>query len=135
MAIIGEWVKNNIKYDINYLKRLEITAIETLENKVGSHYHITQLYNALMFSLGYKCIFISGFIPNKSNMYNENDSHSWSLIKVNDKWLPFDATCGIFTGKLPITHVFKSYFIKTVNKEGSDNVKLRDTEIHGKILD
>ena len=37
MAIIGEWVKNNIKYDINYLKRLEITAIETLENKVGSH--------------------------------------------------------------------------------------------------
>ena len=88
-----------------------------------------------MFSLGYKCIYISGFIPNKSNMYNENDSHSWSLIKVNDKWLPFDPTCGIFTGKLPITHVFKSYFIKKVNKEGSDNVKIRDTEIHGKILD
>ena len=135
MAIIGKWIKNNIKYDINYLKKLEITAIETLENKIGSHYHITQLYNALMFSLGYKCIYISGFIPNKSNMYNENDSHSWSLIKVNDKWLPFDATCGIFTGKLPITHVFKSYFIKKVNKEGSDNVKIRDTEIHGKILD
>ena len=135
MAIIGKWIKNNIKYDINYLKKLEITAIETLENKIGSHYHITQLYNALIFSLGYKCIYISGFIPNKSNMYNENDSHSWSLIKVNDKWLPFDATCGIFTGKLPITHVFKSYFIKKVNKEGSDNVKIRDTEIHGKILD
>ena len=80
--IIKEYNEEHKKdlIDINYLKRLEITAIETLENKIGSHYHITQLYNALMFSLGYKCIYISGFIPNKSNMYNENDSHSWSLM-------------------------------------------------------
>lgn len=135
MVIIGKWVKNNIEYDINYLKRFEITAIETLENKIGSHYHITQLYNALMFSLGYKCIYVSGFISNKSNIYNENNYHSWSLIKVNDKWLPFDPTFGIFTGKLPITHVFNSYFKETVNKEGSDIVKIREVEIHGKILD
>lgn len=135
MAIIGKWVKNNIKYDINYLNSFEITAIETLKNKIGSHFHITQLYNALMFSLGYKCIFVSGLILKKSNIYNEKNYHSWSLIKVNDKWLPFDPTFGIFTGKLPVTHVFISYFIKVATKDGSDDVIIREKEICGKILD
>ena len=90
--------------------------------------------NALMYSLGYKFIYVSGFSVNKTNFYNDNDSHSWSLIKVNNKWLPFDATCGIFTGKLPVSHVFLSYFMKKANKNGSDNVEIREAQFHGKFI-
>ena len=132
---IGKWVKHNIKYDSNYLKRYEMTAIETLENKFGASHHITLLYNALLYSLGYKCIYVSGFSVNKTNFYNDNDSHSWSLIKINNKWLPFDATCGIFTGKLPVSHVFLSYFMKKANKNGSDNVEIREAQFHGKFIE
>ena len=134
MVKIGKWVKNNVKYDSNYLKRYEITAFETLQNKIGSSHHITLLYNALMYSLGYKCVYVSGFSVNKTNIYNDNDSHSWSLIKVNGKWLPFDATCGIFTGKLPVSHVFLSYFMKKANKNGSDDVEIKEAQFHGKFL-
>ena len=42
--------------------------------------------------------------------------HAWSLIKINGKWLPFDAIWGIFTGKLPICLIFYSYFFKRVKK-------------------
>ena len=35
------------------------------------------------------------------------DNHAWSIIKIKGKWLPFDATWGIFTGKLPVTHVYQ----------------------------
>ena len=135
MFKIGNWVKNNVKYNKNYLKRYEITAIETLKNKIGVSHHITQLYNALMYSLGYKCIYISGYFINKTNIYNDNDSHSWSLIKINDNWLPFDPTCGIFTGEFPVSHVFKSFFMKKVIKEGLDSVKIGETNTHGKFVD
>ena len=132
---IGKWVKNNIKRDINYSKRFDITATQTLKNQKGTSHHITLLYNALLFSLGYKCVYVSGYALNKSNIYNEYNAHSWSLIKINDKWLPFDATFGIFTGKLPVSHVFVSYFMKNIIKEGSDKVIIKEAEIHGKFID
>ena len=132
---IGKWVKNNIKRDINYSKRFDITATQTLKNQKGASHHITLLYNALLFSLGYKCVYVSGYAVNKSNIYNEYNAHSWSLIKINDKWLPFDASFGIFTGKLPVSHVFVSYFMKNIIKEGSDKVIIKEAEIHGKFID
>ena len=49
---------------------------------------------------------------NKKNTFSKNDEHAWSLIKIDGKWLPFDATWGIFSGKLPVTHVFKKFGLK-----------------------
>ena len=135
MVKIGKWVKKNIKFNINYRNEYDITATQTLNSRIGSSYHIAQLYNALMYSLKYKCVCVSGYYATKSNIYNQNDEHFWSLIKVNDKWLPFDACMGIFTGKLPISYVFSSYFIKNTTKEGSDNVKITERIVHGKILE
>ena len=135
MVKIGKWVTNNIEYAQNYTKNTELTVIDILNNKKGVCSHITKLYNGFMYSLGYKCIYVSGYATNKSDTFNKNDSHSWSLIKVNDKWLPFDPTWGIFTGKLPVTHIFGSFFKKIVYKEGSSNVKLKESEIKGKFLE
>ena len=36
-----------------------------------------------------------------------NLTHAWSLINVNGKWYPFDATWGILSGKLAVCHVFQ----------------------------
>ena len=130
----GRWVKNNVKYNKNYLNRYEITATQTLENKIGVSHHMIQLYNALMYSLGYKYVYASGYSINKINIYNDNDSHFWSLIKINDKRLPFDPTCGIFTGEFPIS-MFLSLFLKKVIKEGLDNIKIEEAFTHGKLVD
>ena len=131
---IGKWVKKYIKFDIKYRNKYDISARETLNKRVGSDYHITQAFNALMYSLNYKCICIYGYYTTKTTMYNQNDLHFWSLINVNNEWLPFDATYGYFSGKLPITYVFFSYHNKGTSKEGSDNVIIKDRIVHGNIL-
>jgi hypothetical protein len=51
------------------------------------------------------------------------------LIKINEKWLPFDVTCGYFTGKLPISHVFYRFFDDNEN----DNKNIIN-EINGNCL-
>jgi len=40
---IGKWVNENIKYDINYKGKNNISAIETFNNKVGVCHHLTKL--------------------------------------------------------------------------------------------
>ena len=82
----------------------------------------------------YKCICVYGYYACKTTIYHQNDLHFWSLINVNNEWLPFDATFGYFTGKLPISYVFCSYFNINTSKEGSDNVIIKDKIVHGNIL-
>ena len=132
---IGEWVYENIKYDIRYKGKNEIPATEIYKNRAGVCHHFTVLYNALLYSLGYPCIYVSGFVAKNNNCFNENNSHAWSLIKVNDKWLPFDATWGIFSGKLPVSHIFAHYFSGETSSSGTDSIKLDETKINGKFLE
>ena len=44
--------------------------------------------------------------------FSVEDTHAWSLVKLDGIWLPFDATWGIFSGKLPVTHIFKQIGFK-----------------------
>ena len=104
---IGKWINKNIIYDMNNAGRNEITAYQTLNEKRGVCDHKTKLFNALAYSLGYQVIYANGFAMNKKNTFGMEDNHAWSIIKIKGKWLPFDATWGIFTGKLPVTHVYK----------------------------
>ena len=122
---IGKWVNKNIKYNDKYSRRNEITATETLNLKEGVCDHITKLFNALVYSLGYQVIYVNGYAMDKKNSFNEDDIHAWSLINIKGKWLPFDATYGIFSGKLPVTHVYQkignegAYIIEELSDEKS----------------
>ena len=89
---IGKWIKNNIKYDLSYSGRNDISATETLNNKIGVCHHFTKAFNALMYSLGYQVIYISGYALDKKDTFGKEDAHAWSLIKIDGKWLPFDST-------------------------------------------
>ena len=125
---IGKWVKKNIKYDKKNKHNKdnnEVTATETLNKKEGICDHITKLFNALMYSLGYQVIYVNGYAMDKKNTFDGEDIHSWSLINIEGKWLPFDATWGIFSGKLPVTHVYQKignkgpYIIEELSDEKS----------------
>ena len=134
IAKIGKWVKNNVKYDISYSGRNDITALDTYNNLEGVCDHFTKLYNALIYSLGYQVIYVVGYAMDKSDSYGKEDAHCWSLIKINGKWLPFDATWGIFSGKFPVSHIFKQFDLRGVITKGYDYIKIGQVVIKGYFL-
>ena len=132
---IGKYLHKNIRYDISYKGRNEISATETWNNQAGVCHHFTKLFNAFMYSLGYKCIYVSGYAMDKKDYFTNEDAHAWSLIKINGKWLPFDATWGIFSGKLPVCHVFNNYFSSGIRTLGTDSIEIKETQIKGEYVD
>ena len=135
-TIIGKWVYKNITYFIDDTGRNEKTAMETYNTKKGVCHHKTKLFNALMYSLGYKVLYVLGYAIDKIKSFCFNDLHAWSLIKINGKWVPFDVTWGIFTGKLPVTHVFKKFDYKLSEKVHYDlDKKIYDSYyVEGKLI-
>ena len=131
---IGLWVYNNIKYDYNYIGKTQFSAIDIYNMKVGVCYHFTRLSNALLYSLGYKVIKVTGLTSKKNKEFNNNISHSWSLIEINKKWYPFDSTWGIVSGKLPITHIFRNYSSYSKGNLSFDNINFGEEIITGKYL-
>ena len=86
-----------------------------------------------MYSLGYQTIYILGYaLDNKIN-YAIEDAHAWSLVKIDGKWLPFDATWGIFSGKLPITHIFKQTDCQGIKTLSYDKVKVEQINVKGNL--
>ena len=130
----GKWIKKNVKYDINYSGRNEITATDTFNNLEGVCDHFTKLYNTLMYSLGYKVVYAIGYALDKNDSFGKEDAHAWSLIQINGKWLPFDSTYGIFSGKFPVSHIFKQYDCKGILIEGYDYINVEQLFIQGNFL-
>ena len=131
---VGKWIKENIAYDYN-CSGDDITATKTLEEKRGVCDHITKLFNAFAYSLGYQVIYANGFVLDK-NTFGMEDNHAWSIININKKgtkWLPFDATNGIFSGKLPITHVYQKIGNTGVMLPKDDNAVFDKFCIEGSI--
>ena len=132
---VGKWIKKNIQYNISYSGRNEITATETLNNRIGVCHHFTKAFNALMYSLGYQVIYVSGYALDKKDTFQKEDAHAWSLVKIDGKWLPFDATWGIFSGKLPVCHVFKQYFPGGTRIIGTDKIEFGKGKDEGKFIE
>ena len=130
IAKIGKWIKKNIIYDE---KEKSNSALEIYQKKKGVCKQYTILFNALLYSLGYKCIYVSGFVIKNNDYFNLSDAHSWSLVRINNKWLPFDVTWGIFSGKLPVSHVFQNYFQKT-NFIITKDKFINNDDIYGKFI-
>ena len=131
-AKIGKWVNENIKYDLSYITRIKMTAIDIYNKRRGVCHHMTRLSNALLYSLGYKVLYASGYAVKGNNSFKTSTGHAWSLIKLsNNKWYPFDSTWGILSGKLPVTHVFQGYFtdsdrIEYLTRDGATFGDVRD---------
>ena len=133
VAKIGKWINKNMIYDISFKKWSELTATETYKLRRGVCHHYTKLFNALMYSLGYQVIYILGYAVEKKINFTLEDAHAWSLVKIDGKWLPFDATWGIFSGKLPVTHVFKQIDGKKISTMSSDRIEIEPICVQGSI--
>ena len=132
---IGKWIKDNIKYDDNYKEDKPSTALDIYHKKLGVCKQFTILYNALLYSLGYQCIYVSGFAFKDDDTFKSSDAHSWSLVKIIDKWFPFDSTWGIFSGKLPACHIFEDYFLKSNIQTTKDNLDKKEDEVFGQFIE
>ena len=75
-----------------------------------------------------------GYALDLNDSYGLENGHAWSLIQINGKWLPFDSTWGIFTGKLPVSHIFRSYDSKGIVINGYDHVNFGKPVISGKFI-
>ena len=108
---LGKWVKRNIKYDISYGGK-QMSIEEILTKRIGVCEHFVQLYNALLHSINIPAVFVGGYGFNNENSFKNPkfSRHAWSLVKINSKWIPIDPTWGLFEGKLPVSHVFETYF-------------------------
>ena len=132
---IGFWIKENIKYDLDFSGKSDYTAVDIYNMKKGVCHHFTRLANALLYSLGYKVLYASGYTCKGSNSFKTSTGHAWSLIKLSDnKWYPFDATWGIFSGKLPVGHIFSCFAGKQMIFKGHDHITIGKHELEGAFM-
>lgn len=106
---IGKWIYNNIKYNILFSgKSLNISQIINL--KQGVCMHFTQLYNALLNSIGIESVYASGYSIKDLKKLTDG-RHAWTVAKIDGKWMGLDATWNIFNedGYLPKCHLFLDF--------------------------
>ena len=96
------------KYDINLVGHNQYFGMDIYNMRRGVCHHFTILSNTLLYSLGYKILYVTGPILKKGAKSDLKTLHTWSLVKINNKWYPFGSTWGILTGKLPVGHVFRN---------------------------
>ena len=96
---------------------------------------MTVLSNALLYSLGYKVIYVHGMTGGTKTYFSNINAHAWSLIKLDNKWIPFDSTCGIILGKIPINHIFSNYgtFSRNIICSNS-SIKMLDMKVNGTYI-
>jgi transglutaminase-like putative cysteine protease len=107
--ILGRWVYNNIEYDLKYTSE-KWTVEQILEKKVGVCSDKTRLYNAFLNCINIDSIYVKGFFQSgNDNNVNLDNTHGWTLAKIDGKWVPLDATNNIFNGRLPSGFIFRYY--------------------------
>ena len=130
---IGKWVYQNIEYNKSYLGK-DLSISEIIELKQGVCHHYSILYNSLLNSIGIETVYASGYSVKNLNEPT-NGRHGWTVAKINGKWIGLDATWGIFSGYLPLCHLFQNFglsYLTSYNSiegdvkfnEKSDEVKL-----------
>lgn len=100
---IAKWVYNNITYNIDLVNE-NMTSKETLLRKEGVCEHMAVLYRDMLRSINIPATAVDGLAYDTKNGVFEG--HSWVLVYYNGEWIPIDPTWNIYSGKLPISHIF-----------------------------
>jgi hypothetical protein len=103
---IAEWVNNHIKYNLAYFGK-DMTTKEIINIGKGICEHYAQLYNDLLRATGIPSAIVSGMSYDTEK--NKFESHAWNLVYINGEWIGIDPTWGIYSGKLPISHIFFNF--------------------------
>ncbi|MBU4501022.1 MAG: transglutaminase-like domain-containing protein, partial [Nanoarchaeota archaeon] len=101
---IADWVKNNIKYDLNTLTAdADQKSSWVFANKQGVCDEITNLFISMLRSVKIPARFVSGIVY--SNIDNSFGNHGWAEVYFPGYgWIPFDVTFGQY-GWIDPTHL------------------------------
>ncbi|MEA2036668.1 MAG: transglutaminase-like domain-containing protein, partial [Nanoarchaeota archaeon] len=104
---LGEWTKNNVKYDLSTLTaKATQKASWVLGTKEGVCDELTNLFIAMNRALGIPAKFISGMAYTNAEEFEEGfGTHGWAEVYFPDYgWVPFDVTYGEF-GFVDASHI------------------------------
>ncbi|MDR2778493.1 MAG: transglutaminase-like domain-containing protein [Rickettsiales bacterium] len=124
---IAEWVHSNMTYD-DRLVGVRMTSRDILKIKRGVCEHYAILYQDLLRAINIPSKTISGLSYNFEKKHFEN--HAWVMVYHNSTWIPIDPTWGIYSGKLPISHIFVYNDIRnTINYSRNGSLNNLKTKI------
>lgn len=104
---IANWVKNNIEYSLSTVTAdAALEASWVLENRKGVCDELTNLFIAMLRSVGIPARFVAGYSYTNSELFTENwGPHGWAEVYFPEYgWIPFDVTYGEF-GFVDATHI------------------------------
>ena len=79
-------------------------AMKILSTGRGVCIHYAILYNNLLRTAGIPSVIVSGVSYDTEK--NKFENHAWNLVYVNGEWISIDPTWGLYSGKLPVSHIF-----------------------------
>lgn len=100
---LAKWVNSNITYDDSYYGK-KLTTKEILNRGRGVCEHYTKLYNDLLRTAGIPSVMVAGMSYDTKD--KKFESHAWNLVYTNGEWVSIDTTWGLYSGILPISHIF-----------------------------
>lgn len=104
---LADWVRNNIKYDLNTVTaEAALPASWVLDNKQGVCDEMTNLFIAMLRSVGVPARFVTGISYTTSDLFSQPwGPHGWAEVYFPGAgWVPFDVTYGQY-GFLDATHI------------------------------
>ncbi len=103
---LADWIKNNIKYDLNTLTAESVqNAVWVIENKKGVCDEITILFISMLRSLDIPAKYSYGLAYSNLPEYEDFVSHAWAEVYFPEYgWVPFDVTYGQF-GYIDSSHI------------------------------
>lgn len=115
---IGEWVEQNIKYDLSTLNANAVVKSTTvMEDRNGVCDELTNLYISMLRSIGIPARFISGTAY--TNINHKWGPHAWAEVYFPDKgWVSFDVTYRQF-GWIDPSHIV----LKTGVDSGNSSIQ------------
>jgi hypothetical protein len=102
-ARLAKWVHNYLTYDEQLVGK-KISTSNLLESRRGVCEHYALLYQDLLRSMYIPAKAVGGLGYNFRK--KKFEAHAWVMVYHNNEWIPVDPTWDMYTGKLPISHIF-----------------------------
>lgn len=112
---LAKWVHEYINYDYGYSGRT-MTIQQIIASRKGVCEHYTQLYLSLCRARGIPALEINGYAYSTGALSGQPEGwgpHSWTVVNINDKWLPVDPTWDLTDGIMPVSHI--GFYYKEFN--------------------
>lgn len=125
---IAEWVRGNIRYDLNSLtEKVVQKSTWVFENKEGVCDEMTNLFISMLRTVGIPARFVSGTVY--SNGINAWGNHGWAEVYFPDYgWVPFDVTFGQY-GWVDPSHLKLSDTADSGESSVEYNWRARDVDL------